>query len=184
MTIRSLILLPVALLAGIALKAQQTPASADEVLKEAFSQAGRQNKNVFVIFHASWCGWCHRMDTSMNDPSVKAYFDKNYVVRHLTVMEAKDKKALENPGAQELLVKYHGDKQGIPFWLVFDKNGKLLGDSQIRPAGAGFDTPGQNVGCPPKDDELAHFVQLLKKTSRLSTEQQAAVEKRFLQNQR
>ena len=77
----------------------QSPASATDVLKEAYQQAAKENKNVFVIFHASWCGWCHKMDKSMNDPICKKFFDDNYIIRHLVVDEAKDKKNLENPGA-------------------------------------------------------------------------------------
>ncbi len=42
-----------------------------QCLKESMQQAAAENKNVFIIFHASWCGWCHKMDTSMNDQSVK-----------------------------------------------------------------------------------------------------------------
>ena len=81
--------------------AQSTPA-ADAVLNEARAKAGKENKNVMVIFHASWCGWCHKMDTSLKDPSVKDFFQKNYVITHLVISESKDKKNLENPGAEEL----------------------------------------------------------------------------------
>ncbi len=72
-------------------KAQQTP-SADIVLKEARAKAAKENKKLMVIFHASWRIWCHKMDTSLNDPFVKAFFDKNYVITHLTIDESKDKK--------------------------------------------------------------------------------------------
>src|SRR5690606_25443283 len=99
----------------------------------------------FLMFHASWCGWCHRMDDAMNDSTCKNFFTDNYVICHLVVKEMGDKKKLENPGAEELLAKYHGDKAGIPFWLIFDKNGNLLADSQERPEGAGLDEAGKNV---------------------------------------
>src|SRR5580698_7597634 len=110
--------------------AQHATWSADEIMKEAFQTANKENKKVFIIFHASWCGWCHKMDSSMNDKSCKKFFDDNFVIRHLDVDEFKeDKKVLENPGAIELRAKYHGDSCGIPFWLIFDKGGKLLTDS-------------------------------------------------------
>jgi len=102
---------------------QQEPLSADDILQGAMQQAAKEKKNVLIIFHASWCGWCHKMDSSMNDKSCKNFFDDNYVTRHLVVDETKDKKNLENPGAVELRTKYHGDDEGIPFWLVFDKDG-------------------------------------------------------------
>lgn len=45
------------------------PRSATEILNEANSRAAKENKNVFVIFHASWCGWYQKMDSAMNDPA-------------------------------------------------------------------------------------------------------------------
>jgi thiol:disulfide interchange protein len=36
--------------------AQAPPESADQIMKAAYQQALKENKNVFVIFHASWCG--------------------------------------------------------------------------------------------------------------------------------
>lgn len=169
------------LLSVVVAKAQQTPASASDVLKEAYQQAANQKKNVFVMFHASWCGWCHKMDKSMNDPACKRFFDDNYVIRHLVVDESKDKKNLENPGAAEMKIKYNGDGQGIPFWLVFDKQGNLLADSKVRKEGDGPDK-GDNVGCPASEKEVDYFLEVLIKTSSITKEQQAVIKKRFREN--
>jgi thioredoxin-related protein len=86
----------------------QSPPPADKVLKEAMQRAGREHKNVFIIFHASWCGWCHRMDSIMNSAACKKLFNDNYVIEHITVMESKDKKSLENVGGEEVMKKYNG----------------------------------------------------------------------------
>jgi len=163
--------------------AQQAPPSANKVLQEAMQQAGREKKNVLVIFHASWCGWCHKMDSSINDPGCKKFFEDNYVIRHLVVDETKDKKNLENPGANELRLKYHGDEEGIPFWLIFDKDGNMLADSQIRPAGTTAAAKGENVGCPAAEKEVSYFIEVLKKTSHITDAEQSAIEKRFRQNE-
>ena len=40
--------------------AQEKPKSADEILKTTFEQAKLENKNVIIMFHASWCGWCKK----------------------------------------------------------------------------------------------------------------------------
>ena len=77
----------------------QKPASAEIVLKEAMTKAKAEKKNVFIIFHASWCGWCRKMEASINDESIKQYFNDNYVIRYLTVYESGGKENLENPGA-------------------------------------------------------------------------------------
>lgn len=160
---------------------QPNPLSADAILKEACQQAARENKNVFVMFHAFWCGWCHKMDNSMNDESCNKFFGNNYVITHLVVEETKDKKNLETPGAAELKVKYNGDGQGLPFWLVLDKDGKLLADSKIRKEGEGADK-GSNAGCPASEEEVAFFVSVLQKTSSLDRAQLEIIRKRFREN--
>jgi thiol-disulfide isomerase/thioredoxin len=160
----------------------QGPASADQILKRASTAAEKENKNVFVIFHASWCGWCHKMDTAMNDASVKKFFTDNYVIEHLTVLESDKNKALENPGASDLLTKYKGDKGGIPFWLVFDSKGKLLADSKRRKEGD-VTGEGDNTGCPATEQEVDYFVSVLKKTSNLNDSQLSVISKLFRKNE-
>ncbi|MEI3801094.1 MULTISPECIES: thioredoxin family protein [unclassified Chitinophaga] len=158
-----------------AVKAQQAPPAADEVVKDACAQAAKANKKVIVIFHASWCGWCHKMDTAMNDASVKKAFDNNYEIRHITVLENGANKALENPGGADLLAKYHGDQEGIPFWLVLNTNGELLADSRMKgPTGKL-----QNVGCPAQKEEVEYFVGILEKTSKMKRGELDAVRTRF-----
>ncbi len=169
------------LMSFVFVKAQPMAPTANDIFKEAYQQAAKENKNVFVMFHASWCGWCHKMDNSMNDPSCKKFFDDSYVIRHLVVDEAKDKKNLENPGANELRTKYNGDGQGIPFWLLFDKNGKLLSDSKMRKDGDGPEK-GDNTGCPASEKEVAFFIEVLKKTSAINKDQVEIIRKRFREN--
>ncbi|RYY31698.1 MAG: thioredoxin family protein [Chitinophagaceae bacterium] len=154
----------------------QAPLSASQIITSASSQAKKENKNIFIIFHASWCVWCHRMDTAMNDPAVSRYFTDNYVVKHMTVLESKDKKQLENPGAEALMKKYSGESSGIPFWIVLDKNGDYIYDSRARTAD---DQPGANVGCPASEPEVAHFITILKKSSTIDAEGLEAIRKRF-----
>lgn len=164
---------------------QQTtvPPPAEIILKEAYREASEQNKNVLLMFHASWCGWCHRMDTSINDPVCKKFFMDNYVICHLVVDESAEKKKLENPGADELRKKYNGDGQGIPFWLIFDKEGRLLADSKIRTTGQG-PAEGENVGCPASEEEVSYFINVLKMTSPLNDQQLEVIRKRFRENEK
>lgn len=168
---RRLLIMNILLLLMVSAFAQQPP-SADAVLKEASQAALKENKKVFIIFHASWCGWCHRMDSIMNNKACKKFFDDNYVVRHLVVFESDNKKNLENPGAVDLLKKYKADKQGIPFWLIYDAQGNLLADSQS--------SPGENTGCPATREEVDYFLKVLQKTSPLKKDELAVIEKNFL----
>lgn len=162
----------------------QTPLpSSATVLKQALSQAKKENKQVLLLFHASWCGWCRKMEASINDPECKKLFTDHYVITYLDVLENKGKENLENPGAMDLLQKYKGEKAGLPFWVILDDKGKLLADSQIRPAGAGLDVPGENTGCPSQSNEVGFFTGVLKSTSTLTGPELSVIEKRFLKNQ-
>ena len=163
--------------------AQSTPAPAEEVLNTAVTKAARENKSVLAIFHASWCGWCHKMTASLNDPAIKPYFDKHYVIADFTVYESKGKEHLENPGAAELLKKYNNADQGLPTWLVFDNKKNLIADSQIRPQGAAMTTKGQNAGCPAAPEEILHFINCLEMSSGLNTEELAQIAAVFQKNQ-
>ena len=96
--------------------------------------------------------------------------------------EAKDKKNLENPGAVDLFNKYTGGKSGIPFFLIYNKKGVLIADSNIRKEGEGFDKPGSNMGCPAAPEEVAAFVEVLKKTSKINDSEIKAVSERFSKN--
>lgn len=150
------------------------PPSSDVILNTAYKQAKKEKKNVIVIFHASWCGWCKKMDASMQDVSTKNYFDNNYVTVHLTVQESKDHKMDENPGADAFLAKYNGETAGLPFFLVLDKDGKKLADS--------FGKDG-NLGCPASESEVAEFISIVKKTSKIDETGLSAITKRFRQNE-
>lgn len=164
--------------------AAQSPAAplpATEVLATALKEAGVQKKNVLLMFHASWCIWCHRMDTSLNDPSVKAFFDKSYVITHLVVHESAAKKQLENPGAEAMMDKYYGKGLGIPYWLIFDSKGNLLADSKMREPGQGPEA-GENTGCPASEKEVNYFIGVLKKTSALTDAELEIIRKRFRKN--
>lgn len=179
---RKFILAFVFYFSGIGCMAQSKTPSAETILKIAYGRAVKENKNVFVIFRASWCGWCHKMDRSMNDKNCRKFFEDNYITCHLTLDETKGKEWLENAGAKEFRKKYNGEGSGIPFWLIFDQNSRLLADSKIRPHGAGIEVTGDNMGCPASKAEVEYFIGILKKTSRLTISELSVITTRFLEN--
>ncbi len=172
-------LLFVTLFACVNLIAQSPPPAASTLIEAAVSKASAENKNIVLMFHASWCGWCKKMDASLNDPSCKSLFDKYYVIEHLTVLESKEKVELENPGGMDYLKKFSGEKEGLPYWVILDKKGEFLFDSRMR------DDAGKlgNTGCPASEKEVNFFVDLLKKTSGLTKEQLEIIAKRFRTNE-
>jgi hypothetical protein len=152
-----------ALMGGRAMaQTEAKPLPAAQLLASAQKQAGREHKNVLVMFHASWCGWCKRLETVMDRPEYKKLFADNYVVVPLDVSENGPKKALENPGADKMMSDLGGEKSGLPFYAFLDAKGKKLADSNVMPPKEG--TP-QNIGYPGSRDEIAAFDALLKQTA-------------------
>ncbi len=157
---------------------QKQTVPANEILDAAYKAATVENKKVLLIFHASWCGWCHKMDSSINNPSCKKFFTDNYIITHLVVHESEGKKQLENAGAHDVLKKYKAFESGIPFWVVLDKNGNLLYDSFIKNA----DGSTTIIGCPASAKEITAFVKILKASSSLNDKELAVIMEVFRKN--
>ncbi|MFV0187470.1 thioredoxin family protein [Empedobacter falsenii] len=141
----------------IALSSIVNAQTATEILTKAQNQAKVENKNVFLIFHASWCGWCKKMEKNMDDPLVKSYFDANYVKTFMTVQERAEKKNLETPGGDAVNEKLRGKDQGLPFWVILDSTGKVLEDSRVN---------GENIGGPASEEEVNQLITKLETTSK------------------
>jgi len=179
---RFILVLACSIISIFNVSAQSPSPASGKILAAAYSKAAKEKKNVLIIFHASWCSWCKKMDASINDETCKSLFEKNYVITHLTVDEDKNKKHHENKGADLVRKKYHGEDAGLPFWIIMDKNGKLLGDSFLRKEGESTSGPGENVGCPAEEKEVTAFIALLKKTSKLTDDELKIIAERFSKN--
>ncbi|MCT2409454.1 thioredoxin family protein [Chryseobacterium antibioticum] len=145
---------------------------ADVELNKALTEAKAQKKNVLLVFHASWCGWCKLMEKNMNLPETKPIFDKKFVTTYIDVQERGEKKKLENPGGQELMNKYKGENAGLPFWLVLNPKGEVLADS--------FNSKGENLGSPATPDEVSTFLDKLEKSSKMNKEELLIIQKVFV----
>jgi thioredoxin-related protein len=146
------------------------PDSAQAILKAAVTEAKSSNKNVFLIFHATWCNWCKRLETALEAPEIKKLIDDNYIVVKLDVLEREEKIQInENPGASKVLAEFGwDDKSGIPFMVFLDRKGKMIANSNVMPKK-------QNIGYPGSKEEITAFVKLLKKTAPHMTGRQRAV---------
>jgi len=161
---------------------QEPPKSTEQILDTAFQQAKKENKNVFIMFKASWCGWCKKMEATINDESISKYLTDNYVIQYLVVLESTKNKDLENLGAENLLNKYGGKNQGIPFFLIFDSEADLLADSKMITGEEILKSEGDNIGCPGTDEEIDAFIFKLQQTSNINTEELLAIAKQFKLN--
>ncbi len=163
--------------------AQEQPAAAEKVLNAAQAKATGENKKVLLMFHASWCVWCRRMDSSLNDVSCRKSFDRNFVIEHITVQESKGKENLENPGGEDLMNSLGGKDQGLPYWVILNTDGKLLADSKMNYTDKNGKQSLQNTGCPASKEEVEYFVKVLQKNTSLSKTELEIIAKRFRKNE-
>jgi hypothetical protein len=100
----------------------------------------------------------------------------------LVVFESDGKKNLENPGALEMLSTYNGKDDGIPFWLIFDKDEKFLADSRMKEVSNGVEKL-QNTGCPASKEEVEYFINVLRKATSLKEDELEKIRIRFRKNE-
>jgi thioredoxin-related protein len=165
----SLCLLSILLSASLSFAQSEKPRSADEILNESIGVAKASHKSVFVIFHASWCSWCKRLEKVLETPDVKKIIDEHFVIARIDVLEQNDKiEEFENPGGKELMKKFGGEKSGLPYYLFLNGSGKKIADSNALPGS-------QNIGYPGAPEEFTAFENLLKKSAKSITPDQLSV---------
>ncbi len=135
--------------------------SSKELISKAQADAKKGGKNVLVIFHASWCGWCHRFDKFLDTTEEGKIVKSGLEVVHITVLENKEHKADENAGGLELMEQLGGKDAGLPFMAILDaKSGKMIANSMFTMPGK---NKASNTGYPAAPEEVAHFNMMLEK---------------------
>ncbi len=156
----------------------QTPLPAQHLLDSVLQRAKAQKKNVFVLFTASWCMPCKDLKRGIYDPYNIQFFEKNYVVLVLYGSEHGSKKINENPGTNELAIKYDGDTSALPYYMILNSKGEKLQDNYIK---AKDSDKRENIGFSVIPEELKKFIAILKKTSKLTDGELAMIYDRYQQ---
>jgi len=173
--------LTIGFLASAMLLAADTPPPASVVMESAQTAAAAQHKSIFLIFHASWCGWCRKLDQFLETPEIKPIVDKYFVQARLDVQEQEAKKSLDSPGGDEVLARAGGKGIGLPFFAFLTEKGETIVNS-IRPGdGKG---KGGNIGHPVQPEEVDWFLAMVKKAAPAMSADEAKVLENWLRAQK
>src|SRR5579871_6503134 len=123
--------IPILALLALVGSAFASEPTANDLLTKANIAATSEHKQILVIFHASWCGWCKKLDEFLADPQMGKLMTDNFVIVHVDVMENGDKKAIENAGGEDLMKQWNGEKAGLPFMVIQNASGKIVADSNL-----------------------------------------------------
>jgi len=170
-----------ALLVGIPGLSAAGPPTAKQVLDSATAQAAAQHRNVFLIFGASWCGWCKRLDRFIEAPTIQPIFARHFVIARIDVQERNDKASLNTPGGEALEAQFGSKGPGLPFFAFLDEHGELIANSN-RPVPGKSD--GENIGHPMAPEEVDHFMWMLRKAVPALSPADAQVIETYLRNQK
>ncbi len=140
---------------------------AEKMLAEAIQKAKAENKRVFLIFSASWCGPCRQLERLLDTQKVE--LERHYVIVKPDISR--------DYHAETLRARYPESLNGgIPWYAILDAEGKeLITSNKAKPTGRSGST---NVAFPGNRSGMDHFIKMLKQTApALSEETLSALRK-------
>lgn len=146
------------LAAALSATAFETRKPAKQEIDGAVAKAAKSKKNVYIMFTASWCGYCKLHKKFMDEN--KEFYAKNFEYIEIYVNESPELKNSETPGGADYLKKWKGEKSGIPYLVMLNSKGEVLGNSLAKQ-----DDGASNIGHPMTDAEIETYMKLLTKAA-------------------
>ena len=142
---------------------------AEAMLADGLAKAKAENKRVFLIMSASWCGPCRLLARFL--VANKGELDRHYVFVKLDISR--------DTGAESLRNRFkEAESGGVPWYVILDDAGQPLITSNDKELDA--DSGNNNVGFPSSKEGIAHFLKMIKQTApRLSDEALTLLGKRL-----
>ena len=139
--------------------------SANDLFDRAQTQAQAENKDILMVFSASWCGPCHLYEHFLQDPQMKAINDRAFVVVRIDVGEefGHDHSHVNTPGGTELRTALGAvGEPGFPFIVITSPSGKPIVNSYRK------GKTDANVGYPAAPEEIDWYIKMLKDVPAIS----------------
>ena len=110
-----------------------------EDFAKASAQAKAEKKMLLVDFTGSdWCGWCIKLDKDVfSKPEFQEYAKKNLVLVEAD-FTANGKAKSKEFGKQQDAMLVENKVQGFPTVVVFNAEGKKVGETGYKPSPAEF----------------------------------------------
>jgi thiol-disulfide isomerase/thioredoxin len=134
---------------------------AETMLLDGLAKAKAENKRVFLIMSASWCGPCRMLARFL--VANKAELERHYVFVKLDISR--------DTRVGSLKEKYEGKdaSNGVPWYVILDAAGEPLITSNAKELAE--ESSSTNIGFPSSKEGIDHFLKMLKETApRLSDE--------------
>jgi thiol-disulfide isomerase/thioredoxin len=147
--------LGIACLAPVSARGAAPVAADDEVRRELELSKG-EGKRLFLLFYASWCGYCRLFDRFLADPAAAAIINREFRILHMRTLErSAAQKALQLAGADDVFTRFaKTPAAGLPFFVVFNGEGGPMATS-LSPR------DGRNIGFPIGKGDLDVFEKIL-----------------------
>lgn len=107
--------------AATAKKADIYDAGADAraTIASAVARAKRDHARVLVMFGGNWCGWCHKLHSTLKaDAALRKLMHDEYVLAMVDTAA---------PNAEQVMAEFRVDrKAGVPYLVVLDGDGQVV----------------------------------------------------------
>jgi thiol-disulfide isomerase/thioredoxin/protocatechuate 3,4-dioxygenase beta subunit len=129
---------------------------AQKMLADGLRRAQTEDKRLFFIFSASWCGPCRMLAEFLSKH--KSELDKHYVFVKLDISRDDHANAVRD--------QYKGAKTGgVPWFTILDAQGNSLITSNDPAADPAAHFGNSNIGFPSEPSAIKHFLNMLKTTA-------------------
>ena len=135
--------------------------SASDLFTRGKTRAKAEQKNVLLVFSASWCGPCKLYERFLEDPQMSSITEKALVVVRVDMGERpRDPAHADTPDGLALRTELGAaGEPGFPFLVITDENGSPIVNS-YRNGNAEA-----NVGYPAAPEEIDWYVEMLKRAA-------------------